>query len=198
MSVLFVACICLGATALLNWKVDAKKLRKTNRISAVVCFIAFLCYVAIIFNPHRRMIRNVDWLITCPILLLEMQSLMGLRLSFWGTLAFAASIAMVVAGMSKERLPRGRIIVGFFFLLLVSFSIYRYRSQSSQRADFFVFFFGLWFFYGCVPIFGLEEDKSFALLDIASKSLFGVTVAYMGTRGPARLQKRGYKPLITG
>ena len=178
-----VTCACLAAVSLLNLKVyGSKKYRETNRISALVCFTAFLFYLAIIACPTKqRLLRNVDWLVTCPLLLLEMQSLMGgVRLSGWGMLAVAASMAMIVAGMSNHQLSNGRILVGFFFLAVVAFALYRYRrdSKSSRRNDMLVaLFFSTWVLYGCVPIFNVNADFTFACLDILSKAVFGVSVA---------------------
>ena len=212
------ALLLLGSTALVNLAVltrgpsaqekadgklvdrdeEAAPVRKTqglasaNLWSALICLIAAGFYVEL--NGQRMglsisTVRNLDWLITCPLLALEMSALLGASLADPDAIvAAAASAVMVLIGWG-ERVDACRLLLGFGALGIVTTSLRslaRRKRSTERNRGLVAFFFSLWLLYGLVAVLrsadvitGVSAATSFNVLDCGSKALFGMAIAYL-------------------
>jgi len=190
--VLCLTCFVLLLTSAVN-VVTARKTKDTsNSYSAGICFIAGCAYLLMIHHPeHLSLWRNIDWLLTCPLLILEFTSMRRPRTTQSEACASATAIALVFTALmilvgwgARPSVPR--TLASFACLLIVSCALGRSmktREQKSPQHDSVViFFFLLWFFYGLVvllPSARLFREASFSALDVATKAMFGLVVAHL-------------------
>lgn len=177
-------------------------LTRANMLSGVICGIAALMYI---FMKHPSIsleadeIRSLDWLITCPLLLLEMAALLGASVHDpWVIVAVIGSILMVGVGWNSTYLSLPRLLGGFGFLTIVYIAMWRVgekskhkndKGKSAKKSRLVVFFLGIWVFYGlvsCMTSFGWETNllvssSLYSILDIISKALFGLCVLLLST-----------------
>ena len=182
-----------------------QSLAGANMWSGLICLIAAGFYIEL--NDQRiglapSTVRSMDWLITCPLLALEMSALLGVSVADRDAMtAAAASAAMVLIGWG-DRVCAWRLLLGFIALGVVAVSLRsmaRRRRASARRRGLVAFFFSLWVLYGVVAVLrstgvltGVLTGASFNTLDCGSKAVFGIAVAYLAllsaeTNTPARL-----------
>lgn len=171
---------------------STRGLASANLWSALICLIAAGFYVEL--NDQRiglslSAVRNLDWLITCPLLALEMSALLGASLADPDAIfAATASAVMVLMGWG-ERVDACRLLLGFGALGIVATSLRSLasRKRSTERNRGLVaFFFSLWLLYGLVAVLrsvdaitGVLAAVGFNVLDCGSKAIFGMAVAYL-------------------
>lgn len=172
----------------------------SNFWSAVVCIVAAGFYIEL--NTQRTglpsvTVRNLDWLITCPLLALEMGSLLGGAVSDGSVvIAALASGAMILIGWG-DAIDTARLVLGFAALAIVALALLgtaRRAKASRSRRRIVALFFAVWLLYGLVAVArsanlcgAAGASASYNLLDGVSKAAFGLTIAYLGmdlTRRP--------------
>lgn len=166
-----------------------------NSISVAICVVAALAYVelhASYTGLSSSDIRSLDWLITCPLLLIEMGILLGAR----GTdgmvlLAAASSVLMILTGWNAHCSPTSFCVGVLFFALtaLCIYSLWCKHNQKRTRVEavrVVALAFALWPLYGLVAgsalFFGASPvmtNIAYNSLDVASKGIFGLSIAFM-------------------
>ena len=171
---------------------DSKTRNKSANIwAAVVCFVAAFAYIELqghFCGIPMNDVRHADWLITCPLLLLEMGALLNVSAQNKRIqCAIAASALMVLVGWAEAPSPL-QLLCGFALLGVITWQLIalakNQKDKSKQRIV--IVFFSLWFLYGFVAMAvtwaSLNSDVSgtmYNILDGASKGIFGLCVAYM-------------------
>ena len=178
--------------------------RDKRLLGGVICLVAAAVYAQMGGETaaDNSALRCADWLVTCPLLVLEMfvileagsvRAVASPRLA----LAMAASAAMVLVGWGADpSLPR--IGAAFALLLVVAVCLaaahQRDTKRRRRRAASAVVgaFFALWPLYGVVALLrragamaAARAEISYNLLDIASKAAFVLvaTLALSSVRG---------------
>lgn len=178
-----------------------RSLIRANMVSGIVCGIAALMYI---FMKHPSIslkaneIRSLDWLITCPLLILEMASLLGASAMHpWVITAVVGAILMVGVGWNSTYLSYPRLLIGFVFLTIVYFAMWNVGAHAKERiykddlyakkSRLVVFFLGIWVLYGLVSTMTscgwttnlLMASSFYSILDIISKAVFGLCILWL-------------------
>ena len=179
-----------------NQEEQTKNLDVANLWSAAICVIAAGCYYEL--NAQHLgiaipVVRNLDWLITCPLLVLEMGSLLGAQLpNSTLLLAVALSAAMILIGWG-DKVQSSRLVLGFIALGLVGWALFslsrQKQSRRKQHRSTVLFFFALWLLYGAVAVLrsmdacqAAAANTGYNVLDAMSKAAFGLTVAFLSLK----------------
>ena len=166
-----------------------------NATSAAVCIVAALAYTdmhAAFTGLTQSDVRSLDWLVTCPLLVVEMGSLLGAPPTDSTTLCAAgASMLMVLTGWNAHNSAIS-LFAGFVFLMIVAACLSNLWSRRQRGEDsaahqrVVAWAFGLWPLYGLVACAGLlcatsadATNSAYNVLDIGSKGLFGFAVAFL-------------------
>ncbi len=184
------------AVSLVNAGVVLKvpRARNANALSILILLIAYAHYRIGLIAPGAIAVaekfRYSDWMITCPLLVYELAYLRGLKPfgkdAVKVAAASAASIAMVSAGWQAWKQTGrmrvfwwgiGSVFLGIIFCLLLS----KPEAEEKERSLVWVsdVFLWLWIPYGIV--FWLPSairHVAFNVLDILSKSVLGLAIAY--------------------
>ena len=148
---------------------------RANYIGACVCLVAFLHYrwMRDADANEKIRLRYGDWIVTCPLLLWELQELTGVEEQQW---ALGAVVLMVVLGyaavQSSGRRRAALFIVSSGLLAAVTLAT---TLGARRHKEAVAGFFALWALY---PVaFLLDSNAMYDVLDLASKGLFGLFVA---------------------
>ena len=157
------------------------------RLARLVCLVAAGAY-AVTWLPlgiSVADVRCVDWVITCPLLLVEMCALMGAGPTDALTLhAALLSVVMVAVGWGSPGV--GRVAAGGACLCLIAACLMetKRRSRPDARWRLVAFFFAFWPFYGLVALgaaLGVTSASvvgvTYNALDIITKGAFALAVA---------------------
>ena len=190
--------------------------RDVGLVGGSICLVAaaFYCLMGASSSERSRTaLRSLDWLATCPLLVLEMFTL--LDASGGGAagaaaasprllgLALVAVVAMVLAGWRGDgRLPPARLAAGFACLLVVAACLAAQHARrgggdrkARRRAQLVAAFFAVWPLYGlvatlrcCGRLGELQAGGAYNLLDVASKAVFvlGALVVGLSNRAARR------------
>ena len=187
----FLTVACMNAGILLA----VPRAWKANALSILILLIAYVHYYTGILYPTgpgtSMWFRYSDWMITCPLLVYELAYLRGLKPfgkdAIHVALASMASIAMIAAGWHASR-QKGSMRVlwwglGSVFLAIVFFLLSNPVPEEKREGSLAWIsnvFLWLWIPYGI--IFWLPPSArhvSFNVLDILSKSVLGLVIAYL-------------------
>ena len=165
--------------ALASSRADSPRPARANAIGAAVCAIAFLHYSwmreAGNDEEERTRLRYGDWVVTCPLLLLELQEMARVSESA-RVLPLAGVVAMVGIGYAAAR-ARGarRHLLFSVSSLVLATVVHSTLSHAKERKWLVASFFSLWAAYPVAFLVG--KDAAFDVLDAASKGAFGLYVA---------------------
>ena len=166
----------------------------SNATGSSVCLIAFIHYLCIM-RPgiDATTIRYSDWLITLPLLLLEIFLICGIDIVENGWVFLLTCIlllAMLLAGWmsvrSKRRHPTKSIqqkvwlLVGCVCLIAVYWIVLSLFEQTKTGLLplISIGFFSLWSLYGVVAVIdGSHTQYMYDILDLSTKAVFGIIVA---------------------
>jgi bacteriorhodopsin len=173
----------------------------SNTTGSVICGIAFVHYTWITRPGCDVMaIRYSDWLLTLPLLLLDIFLICGVDIlnNLWiCILAGLLLLAMIFAGWRSVRSHRtdptnharyaAWISVGFVCLLAVYWIVFGLLEPIVTGADTLSLitlgFFVMWIVYGIVAAFPRHMDvdghvqQAYDVLDLLTKAVFGLVVA---------------------
>ena len=178
-----------------NRSPDDSSVRHANSISVAICAIAALAYVELHASYTGLVssdIRSLDWLITCPLLLIEMAILLGASATDGVVLlAATSSMVMVLTGWNAH-CNSVSFCAGVFFFALTALCMYSVWCKSSPKrtrvgaSRVVALAFALWPLYGLVAGSALFcgtsvdiTDTAYNSLDVASKGIFGLSVALL-------------------
>lgn len=160
----------------------------SNGLNAIVNFIAYLHYVKIsnLFETNKQTmpVRMMDWLITLPIMAIEINLLSGTTLVrsllpalFSMLTIFLGILAEISRGIWKTIYVITSIICMSVVFILSTREFVLSSTPNNTLDTFFAFLFMYcWILYPFV--FVLEErDVLFNLLDFFSKSILAITVS---------------------
>lgn len=173
----FLAGVSLVQTLAALKSTDARTAR-ANAIGAAICLIAFWHYERMrgASDVEKTLLRYGDWVVTCPLLLLELQEMTEGE-DRW---TLGAVVLMILLGLrAKQTRGAGRqALFGASTLLLVAVVVATVRGARQNR-ELVAAFFAVWSLY---PVAFLLDDargnQAFDVLDAASKGLFGLYVAH--------------------
>ena len=165
-----------------------------NALGASVCLIAGLHYGWMLADGRgdaRVATRYSDWYVTTVLMLLEFFQLAGTLASRWGWAlgACCCSGAMILCGHVAEEEDVGPPDTGrrrrtFFLLgsaggaaLLACYVFGTVVDNGSHEHAWAHAFAGLWLLYPVAFWLGPYREVAFNLLDVASKGVFGLTLA---------------------
>lgn len=167
-----------------------------NATSATLCIVAALAYADMHMSFTGLMqndVRSLDWLVTCPLLVIEMAVLLGARPGDATVLiAATASLFMILSGWNAHQNPFA-LMIGFVFLGMVAGLLFTLNKKYKwcerdrvvyQRVVWWAF--ALWPLYGLVACLGLlcavrieATQCAYNVLDIFSKGAFGLVIAFL-------------------
>uniref|UniRef100_A0A6C0C221 Uncharacterized protein n=1 Tax=viral metagenome TaxID=1070528 RepID=A0A6C0C221_9ZZZZ len=166
-----------------------------NSISVTICLVAALAYLELHVSCTGLMsgdVRSLDWLITCPLLLIEMGLLLGARATDGVVLLAAGSSALMVITGWDAHTSSASFCYGVFFFAITALCMYNLwrRSRSTRTREGAVRLaaaaFALWPLYGIVAASVLLCGSSQAManigynvLDIGSKGFLGLSIALL-------------------
>lgn len=188
------------AISSLNYEDEEKQEKHISKLSSLILFIAFYHYAKLsdpnLDKDQRKLIRYSDWIITVPLLILEL-----FLINEWvfvgedgkidlGTIDWTLptclilSILMVVFGYISASLYDGWFIVSCICLVLIALVVgskYVDDYNNEETISWWqvpVIFFVLWIVY---PIlFGLDENGNveiwYNLLDFITKGVFALVI----------------------
>ena len=164
--------------ALASSRADSHRPARANAIGAAVCAIAFLHYSWMREagdEEERTRLRYGDWVVTCPLLLLELQEMARVSESA-RAFPLAGVVAMVGFGYAAAR-ARGALRHLLFSVssLVLAAVVHSTLSHAKERKWLVASFFSLWAAYPVAFLVG--KDAAFDVLDAASKGAFGLYVA---------------------
>ena len=165
----------------------SNELVSVNRLNAATCFAASTFYVALNLVPveNRFIIRCCDWLVTCPMLIIEMCKLLGIRCSSVISTLVSLTVLMILSGFASEA---NESYASFGFVCLSA--IYAIMASAERDLVHQILpvetvwsFLSSWMLFGAVfyvrdPVL---RDASYSVLDIYSKGLFGMSIAATST-----------------
>lgn len=171
---------------------------KTQALGATVCVIAFLHYKWMRETPdalERLRLRYGDWIVTTPLLLLELQTLTDGDVPEKAVVddrwlrrvgALCATMGMVALGYGAERSRSAWVRYPLFAVasLLLAGVTYESVSTARRNKNLVFYFFVLWWLYPLA--FLLPESMSgtsnslYNVLDALAKGVFGMLVATFG------------------
>lgn len=153
---------------------------KANVLGACVCVVAFVHYYFMrTADPAEKVrLRYGDWLITCPLLLWELQELAGVEGQGW---ALGGAGAMVLLGYAAVQSVgwRRHALFAVASVVLVAVATSTVGGARRQR-EAVAAFFGAWALYPAAFLLdgvGVDSNPSYDVLDLVSKPLFGLYVA---------------------
>ena len=159
----------------------SREAARSNAVGTAVCVIAFLHYAWMRHADaaERTRLRYGDWVVTCPLLLYELQEMAGVpaRARGW---PLAGVVAMVGVGYAAVR-NAGAARHALFGLSSAVLAAVVHATLSAARADarrLVGAFFALWAAYPVAFLVG--NDAAYDVLDAVSKGVFGLYVAEGG------------------
>ena len=162
------------------------KLQASYKWSATICLIASLSYYLILTDASSVTLsdlRSIDWLVTCPLLLIEMGLLLGVGPKNYTVIRAAlASMLMIIFGWGGAP-SAAWLIVSFVLLAYITQQLQiLYKSSRSKHRRIVPLFFAFWFFYGLIAVLRLVSPDFFSnsLVNIGYNTLDAVTKAGMG------------------
>jgi bacteriorhodopsin len=188
----------LGAVAILQGLVALRtsdhKTVLSNSIGSTVCSIAFIHYLWLSSKGDTTSIRYSDWLLTLPLLLLEIYLICDMENQESFLLAVTLILFMLYSGWKAESSNvnsgnrKAWLFLGCLNLLLVYMIV---LGQTGFPDEFLqavtIILFLSWSLYGVVSASqGKVEDSSiqsaYDLLDLSTKAIFGIVVAISSYR----------------
>ena len=158
-----------------------------NRLNAVTCFTASSFYIALNLVPveNRFLLRCCDWLITCPLLIIEICKLLGIKSSSVVSTVVSLTILMIASGVAsisnESYASLGFVCLSAIYAILASTE--RDPNHQVLPIETIWSFLASWMLFGAV--FYIRDpsvrDASYSILDIYSKGVFGMTIAAAGT-----------------
>ena len=160
-------------------RAPSKEAWKANVLGACVCVVAFLHYRWMRDAGPQRMIelRYGDWIVTCPLLIWELQALTGVEGQQW---VVAASVVMILLGYAAVKSDgwRRHALFTASSAVLAAIVLATLDGAKTHR-EAVAAFFGLWALY---PVaFLLDSNAMYNVLDAFSKACFGLLVAFTAT-----------------
>ena len=195
----FTAIIFIAITVISLSKASRKdvstKYSSTLRLSSFTTIIAglhyFLMALSAVFQKDALaiiMYRYADWIITTPVLLIELLVLLGIDGNIWfSTELIIANIIMLLFGFYGEIFTDFSIkvwsgILGFLPLMYIIWRVYKSITESQQNDDtktrlrygVAIGFALLWVLYGVVYFLDSQLTRSvlYTVLDLLSKGVF--------------------------
>ena len=156
---------------------------RANALGAAVCVVAAMHYgwMRDAKDERERLrLRYSDWFLTTPMLLYELQELVGVRRE-QRLRPLVAVCAMIVAGYIAARAERPMHRYGWFAIasaLLAYIAMATWRDATADEGKTAAIvgpFFGVWSLYAAA--FLAQRNVAFNLLDTVSKGAFGLWVA---------------------
>ena len=157
-----------------------KGVTRANLLGTCVCVVAFLHYtwMRTASASEKVRLRYGDWVVTCPLLLWELQEMTGVEGQQW---ALVGVVAMVLLGYAAVR-RRGwtrYALFGVSSAILAAVAAATVHGAVRER-EAVAAFFAVWALYPAAFLleeFNLDANPSFNILDLVSKALFGMYVA---------------------
>lgn len=180
-------------------------LRLSSFTTIVACLHYFLMALSAVFQKDTLaiiMYRYADWVITTPVLLIELLMLLGIDGNTWYTTELVlANIVMLAFGFYGELFPTFITklwsgILGFIPFVYIVWRIYntmkqqtltnqeqQQQSKTNIRYYLAIIFACIWAFYGFVYFFDSQIVRSIAytILDLISKGVFAGFVYGFGS-----------------
>jgi len=171
-----------------------------NRLNAATCFAASSFYVALNFMPleNRFLIRCCDWLVTCPMLIIEICKLLGIKSNSVISTLVSLTVLMIASGIAsvanESYASLGFVCLSAIYGIIASAE--RDPTQQILPLETVWSFLASWMLFGAVFYIRdpLVRDASYSVLDIYSKGVFGMTIAAAGTSSGKSDQNRHALP----
>lgn len=142
-------------------------------IIALVNLIASFMYYQLIFHRSIK-IRYIDWILTTPLLLYELSIIQDIKDPIVQMIIQISNICMLYFGWLGEVRGKKRnfyCLLGFIPLVFIFALLYK-------PTFFYYYFFILWIGYGLVYLIPKRRNIYYNILDILSKSIFGILYLY--------------------
>lgn len=156
-------------------------LRK-KRLSSIVCLVAGATYWLIAYGVQDEMsMRSLDWIITCPFLLMELVDYMECEnqgIDWLLICAIIASVGMNLCGFLGDRpsLSPWQLLIGFCGLGIVLWTMYKESLKGNPRRRRMAALFLLpWILYGIIACVSLT-NSSYSYLDLYCKGAFSLFI----------------------
>lgn len=166
-------------------------LRLSSFTTIVACLHYFLMALSAVFQKDTLaiiMYRYADWIITTPVLLIELLILLGIDGNIWySTELILANIVMLLFGLYGEIFTDFSVklwsgMLGFLPLIYIIWRVYKSITESQQDDDMkarlrygvAIGFGVIWLLYGVVYFLESQITRSvlYTVLDLLSKGVF--------------------------
>jgi bacteriorhodopsin len=148
--------------------------QKKYYIVALVNLIASFMFLQLIQNPSIK-IRYIDWILTTPLLLYELSIIQNITDIHTQIIIQISNLLMFFFGYLGEIYTKYRLlfcVLAFIPLCIIFYLLY-------VPTFFYFYFLVLWTAYGIVYLLPKKRSLLYNLLDIFSKSIFGLLYIYL-------------------
>lgn len=152
---------------------------EANAIGAAVCIIAYMHYRWMEGADSTKMLelRYSDWIVTCPLLLWELQKMSGQKSKQALVWPVILVTIMLMSGFASKRNPDPRSRLYLFTIGCVAFALCVLSSvHNVEEQHLLVYaFFGIWSLYPLAS--WTNNNVMLSILDMISKGGFGLYIA---------------------
>ena len=142
-------------------------------IVSLVNLIAAIMYYQLIKNPSLK-IRYFDWILTTPLLLYELSIIQEITDPVIQIIIQISNLLMFYFGWLGEKNNKKR----YLYCLLGFIPLYIIFSLLYKPTFYYFYFLILWTAYGVVYLLQKNRNLFYNILDILSKSIFGLIYIY--------------------
>ena len=142
-------------------------------IVSLVNLIAAIMYYQLIKNPSLK-IRYFDWILTTPLLLYELSIIQEITDPVIQIIIQISNLLMFYFGWLGEKNNKKR----YLYFLLGFIPLYIIFSLLYNHTFYYFYFLILWTAYGVVYLLQKNRNLFYNILDILSKSIFGLIYIY--------------------
>ena len=152
---------------------------KESYMIALINLIASYMYFLLIKNPSIQ-IRYIDWILTTPLLLYELSTILNIKDRITQIIIQVCNLMMFYFGWLGEIHSKKRLLFCFlgFIPLVIIFSIFYSYISDFKTSFYYYYFLILWSLYGIVYLKKKNRAVYYNILDILSKSIFGLIYLY--------------------
>ena len=146
---------------------------------ALINLIASYMYFLLIKKSSIQ-IRYIDWILTTPLLLYELSTILNIKDKTIQIIIQLCNLLMFYFGWLGEMQFKKRLLFCFlgFIPLVIIFSVFYSYISNFKTTFYYYYFLILWSLYGIVYLKKKNRNLYYNVLDILSKSIFGLIYLY--------------------